>query len=133
MNVLLIVSDMHHRDWAGCYGHPVVRTPHIDRLAREGVRFTRCVSASPVCSPFRASLGREKYIWRSHQGTELFFDLRADPHETRNLAASAQHADRVVHWRQRLIDTPAPRQQDGLVKDGQLVRGVRTTAYRQPT
>ncbi len=54
MNVLLIVSD----DLAAClgsYGNPVVRTPHLDRLAREGVVFERAYCQYPVCGPSRAS------------------------------------------------------------------------------
>lgn len=40
----------------GCYGNPDVRTPHIDTLAKQGVRFTRCYNAAPTCSPLRQSL-----------------------------------------------------------------------------
>ncbi|MBA2115095.1 sulfatase-like hydrolase/transferase [Bremerella alba] len=39
-----------------CYGHPTIKTPHLNKLASEGVRFTSCYSASPVCSPSRAGL-----------------------------------------------------------------------------
>lgn len=38
-NVLFIISDQHTRAITGCYGHPMVRTPNMDRLARQGVRF----------------------------------------------------------------------------------------------
>ena len=40
----------------GCYGNPDIRTPHIDRLAREGTLFERCYSSNAVCSPTRATL-----------------------------------------------------------------------------
>jgi uncharacterized sulfatase len=40
----------------GCYGEPAVRTPHIDRLAREGVRYTHAFSTSGVCAPSRSCL-----------------------------------------------------------------------------
>ncbi|NJL19537.1 MAG: sulfatase-like hydrolase/transferase, partial [Bdellovibrionaceae bacterium] len=40
----------------GCYGNTEIRTPHLDRLARQGLRLTDCYSASPVCSPSRAGL-----------------------------------------------------------------------------
>jgi arylsulfatase A-like enzyme len=39
----------------GCYGNPDIRTPAIDRLAAEGIRFTRALSSNPVCSPTRAT------------------------------------------------------------------------------
>lgn len=47
----------------GCFGHPDVKTPHLDALANEGLRFTRFHAAAPVCSPTRASCltGRHPY------------------------------------------------------------------------
>lgn len=54
-NILLIMTD-NQGDWTlGCYGNPEIRTPHIDRLAAEGIRFTRCFSSNAVCSPTRAT------------------------------------------------------------------------------
>ena len=55
-NFLIVVTDQQRADYLGCYGHPVVRTPHIDALAKAGSRFDRCYVASPVCMPNRASL-----------------------------------------------------------------------------
>jgi arylsulfatase A-like enzyme len=55
-NILLIVVDQWRRDTMGCAGHPCVRTPHLDRLASDGVRFTRGYSATPTCVPARAAL-----------------------------------------------------------------------------
>ncbi len=54
-NVLLIVSDDQQHDAMGCAGHPIVRTPNIDRLARTGVRFTRTFVPVPICTPSRAA------------------------------------------------------------------------------
>jgi arylsulfatase A-like enzyme len=54
-NVVLIMTDNHGAWTLGCYGNPDIRTPHIDRLAREGVRFTRAFSSNAVCSPTRAT------------------------------------------------------------------------------
>ena len=45
----------------GCYGEPLVRTPHIDAFARQGIRFTHAFSAAPVCSPSRSSLMTGRY------------------------------------------------------------------------
>ncbi len=39
-NLLFILSDQHNRKVAGCYGHGVAKTPHLDRLAERGTRFT---------------------------------------------------------------------------------------------
>jgi choline-sulfatase len=50
------MSDQHRRDCLGAAGHPVVRTPNLDALAREGARFSSAYCANPVCTPSRASL-----------------------------------------------------------------------------
>ncbi len=55
-NVLLIVADQHRADYLGCAGHPVVRTPHMDRMAATGTRYVNCVSSAPLCMPYRCSL-----------------------------------------------------------------------------
>jgi arylsulfatase A-like enzyme len=55
-NVILILTDNQGAWTLGCYGNKDLRTPNIDRLAREGIRFTRCFSSNAVCSPTRATL-----------------------------------------------------------------------------
>lgn len=52
---LVIMTDQHRWDWLGCNGHPVVRTPNIDRIADGGTSFDQYFVASPVCMPNRAS------------------------------------------------------------------------------
>ncbi len=54
-NVVFVSSDQHRRDACGCYGNPIVRTPNLDRLAQQGVRFDRAYCSSPLCAPTRAS------------------------------------------------------------------------------
>lgn len=54
-NVLLVMTDNHGAWTLGCYGNPDIRTPHIDRLAAQGMLFTRAFSSNAVCSPTRAT------------------------------------------------------------------------------
>jgi arylsulfatase A len=53
--LIILCDDLGYGD-LGCYGHPSIKTPRLDKLATEGVRFTDCYSAAPVCSPSRAGL-----------------------------------------------------------------------------
>jgi len=53
--VFFLIDDMGWKD-AGCYGSKFYETPHIDRLASKGMRFTDAYAACPVCSPTRASI-----------------------------------------------------------------------------
>ena len=55
-HVLLILSDDHLHTALGCAGNPAVSTPHLDRLAARGVRFTHCFVPNPICTPARAAL-----------------------------------------------------------------------------
>jgi arylsulfatase A-like enzyme len=60
-NILFLVADEYRHDCLGVAGHPIVKTPNFDRLAREGVRFTQAYTASPVCSPSRATMFTGRY------------------------------------------------------------------------
>jgi arylsulfatase A-like enzyme len=61
--VLILIDDMGYAD-LGCMGGKDVRTPNIDRLAREGVKLTHFYSAAPVCTPTRAALMTGRYQQR---------------------------------------------------------------------
>lgn len=65
-NTVFILSDEHNRDIAGCYGHPFIKTPHIDGLASRGALFTAAYCNSPICVPSRASLATGRYVHRIH-------------------------------------------------------------------
>ena len=58
--VFFLIDDLGYKD-LGCYGSTFYETPNIDRLAREGMRFTDAYAACPVCSPTRASIMTGKY------------------------------------------------------------------------
>lgn len=60
-NLLVIMSDEHQARAMGCAGHPFVKTPHLDRLAARGMRFTDAYTPSPICVPARASFATGKY------------------------------------------------------------------------
>ena len=55
-NLVFIIDDQHSSDMLGSYGNPDVKTPNLDKFAGEGVRFSHCISNSPVCTPYRGIL-----------------------------------------------------------------------------
>lgn len=60
-NILFILSDQHAPNILGCYGDPIVRTPHLDKLAAGGVIFENTYTPSPICVPARMSLLTGKF------------------------------------------------------------------------
>ena len=60
-NILFIISDQHNAKVLGHAGHPDVQTPHLDRLAAEGVRFENAVTQNPICTPSRVSFLSGQY------------------------------------------------------------------------
>lgn len=88
MNILLITLDQLRGDCLGSAGHPLVRTPNLDRLVREGVRLARHYSQASPCSPGRACLYTGTYTFNNRvvaNGTPL--DQRFD-----NIAHAARRA-----------------------------------------
>ena len=63
-NLLVILIDDLRYDEFGAGGHPYMKTPHIDRLAAEGVLFDRAFHTTPICSPNRASILTGQYASR---------------------------------------------------------------------
>src|SRR4029077_2963197 len=61
-NLVFIISDEHQARALSCAGHPIVRTPNIDRLAARGTRFTAAYTPCPICVPARASLATGRYV-----------------------------------------------------------------------
>jgi arylsulfatase A-like enzyme len=55
-NIVFMLSDDHSVPFLGVYGHPVLRTPNMDRLANEGMRFNKAFTAAPQCVPSRAAM-----------------------------------------------------------------------------
>ena len=72
-NVVIIFTDDQGYQDLGCYGSPDIRTPHIDQLAQEGMRFTDFYSASSVCTPSRAGLLTGRYPIRMGLASGVLF------------------------------------------------------------
>lgn len=103
MNILLVTFDQFRGDAMSCAGHPVVRTPHLDALAADGVRFDRHHSQCAPCAPGRASLYTGMYQMNHRvvgNGTPL--DDRFD--NLARLARRAGHDPTVFGYTDQAID-----------------------------
>ena len=60
-NVLLIMTDTQRKDDMGVYGNNIIKTPHLDKLAMEGIRFENCYATVPACMPARATIFTGRY------------------------------------------------------------------------
>jgi arylsulfatase A-like enzyme len=75
-NILLIIADQHRADTVGFTGHSACKTPHLDRMVREGISFDRAVCAAPLCGPSRANIFAGLYAHQA-RGVLLSDDLGA--------------------------------------------------------
>lgn len=75
-NILFIMCDQLRADHLSCFGHPTLKTPHIDALAARGVIFDRAYVQSPVCGPSRMSYYTGRYV-HSHGASWNFVPLKA--------------------------------------------------------
>ena len=75
-NFVLIITDQQRRDSLGCYGNRIIKTPSLNRLAKEGILFDYAFTANMICSPSRASLLTGRYP-RTHGLTVN--GMRLDP------------------------------------------------------
>lgn len=78
-NILLLFSDQHHAGVMGCAGHRLVKTPHLDRLASEGILFSRAYCPDGICVPSRTSMFTGLYP----RTTGVIYNSDAPPHPER--------------------------------------------------
>lgn len=103
-NLLILFPDQWRRQAFSCYGDPNVKTPNIDRLATQGVRFNRCYATNPVCSPARAIFLTSRY---GHQTGLIQNSLFLPSQETtfpEVLASSGYTTGYIGKWH---LDGPA--------------------------
>jgi len=96
-NILVIFSDDHASHALSCYGSKINTTPHLDRIAAGGMRFTNAFVTNSICTPSRATLMTGKY---SHiNGVPVFnrFD-GAQPTVAKYLQAAGYHTGMIGKW-----------------------------------
>jgi arylsulfatase len=76
-NILILLTDQQRFDSLGCYNPRISSTPHLDRLAADGVRFDQCYVTNPICTPSRASMFTGKHV-QGHGVYQLYDNLPAD-------------------------------------------------------
>ncbi|MCP4755161.1 MAG: sulfatase-like hydrolase/transferase [Proteobacteria bacterium] len=85
-NILFLFPDQQRGDSLGYAGHPVVSTPNLDKIAAEGIHFSRCYTNSPLCVPARATLQSGQYV--SQHGAwnnQIVLDPKTSPSFARNI------------------------------------------------
>ena len=84
-NMIFFISDEHARRCLGAYGHPLIKTPNLDRLAEQGVRFNNAYTPSPICVPTRAAIHTGQWV-----------------HQTGNWSSAEPYTGSVRSWAHRL-------------------------------
>lgn len=104
LNLLFLMTDQHHAGWLGCAGHPLVKTPNMDRLARQGTRFGNAFAPVPYCSPTRlalmtgrypSSLGLGRNLTENQDALRLREPTRTYAHQ---LADRGYHCHQLGKW-----------------------------------
>ncbi len=102
-NLLVIMSDEHNPKMLGCAGHPIVRTPNLDRLAACGTRFSAAYTNCPICVPARASFATGRYVHEiGYWDNSLAYDGRVEGWGHR-LQAAGMRVESIgkLHYRQQ--------------------------------
>jgi len=134
-NVIFILTDNHGAWTLGCYGNKDIRTPNIDRLASQGMLFTRAMSNNPVCSPTRATYltglipsqhGLHSFLDNKYMvGPESFYALKEFETLPRILHSEGYECGLVGKWHLGANLTP----QDGFSYWITMPRGSTSNFY----
>ncbi|MBI3857786.1 MAG: sulfatase [Planctomycetes bacterium] len=97
-NVVVVFTDDQRWEAMGCAGHPFLKTPNIDRLAREGARFVNAFCTTSLCSPSRASMLSGLYA-NAHKVLDNFTDFPASlPSYPKRLQESGYETGYIGKW-----------------------------------
>jgi arylsulfatase A len=80
-NIIYILADDLGYGDLGCYGQQVIKTPNIDKMATQGMRFTQHYSGSTVCGPSRSSMLQGKHTGHTYVRGNGSLEMRQDPHD----------------------------------------------------
>jgi len=127
-NILWSMADQHRADCLRCDGNPVIRTPNLDRIAQEGVRFSRAYSSTPTCTPARSALLTGLSPWHhgmmgygvlaEHYDFELPRALRDAGYYTFGIGKMHWHPQRSLHgFHGTLLDESGRVETEGFVSD----------------
>jgi arylsulfatase A-like enzyme len=96
-NILYIMADDHAAHAISAYGSKINKTPNIDRIAQEGMRFNKCFVTNSICTPSRAAILTGKY---SHMnGVPVFNHIDgSQPHLAKYLQAAGYHTGMIGKW-----------------------------------
>lgn len=114
--VIVLCSDEHDPRHSGFGGSPVVRTPHLDRLAEASVQFDRCYTPSPICVPARASMATGQWVHvHRHWDNAMAYDGRM-PSWGHSLQQAGVRTESIgkLHYRSAEDDTGFDRQQEAM-------------------
>jgi choline-sulfatase len=123
VNALLIVADELDAQALGCAGHAFARTPHLDRLAREGTRFVNALTPSPLCVPARAALATGRWVHESRcwdNAIAYAGEPRSWAHVLRDDAGWRVEAIGKLHYRNATCDSGFGAQHEPL----HIARGI---------
>ncbi|MFB9056890.1 sulfatase [Mariniflexile ostreae] len=90
-NILILMTDNHFSDHVGAYGDQVIKTPNIDKVAKDGILFNNAFCASPSCSPARASMLTGQDVWRLGEGANLWGGFPQEPVYTKLMSENGYH------------------------------------------